>query len=447
MNLTRFIFGTITLLLTVLFTVAYFSHPSDEWWVWCYTSSIILSLIFLWLARANLLTLSPIFITIYLVAIVFPAIPYIVFDLEAVRSFHESVFLNALGLMAYLLMSFYLFPVKTIRVLAPDDLYQIKWQGFFHINQRIFVWTLPIVLFVVIYSGGWRVFYLGFDSNVSGFDRMSTLRGMGTLMIFSYLNIYSGTFLTIGYWIRARKKRAVALAIFFLTLNGFTGGRAGVIWFFMAILLFYGIRKGVNWRIVSLGLLGGFGIIMMKLFRSSVGHNDLPWQIALFAQFSGDFDSLNNVSALLEYVNRSSAYTGFYHIWSNILVFIPRFLLVDKPYDIGGLYLNTLVFPGIFLGAQGGTGFSFGVAGVFFAAAGIITLVFGCASLALITCWFDRNLAKVVNYDGPSQFLILYLMLLGQVVVLYRDGLYALMNMLFFYVCYRIVYLFFQRID
>ncbi|MCC2624725.1 MAG: hypothetical protein K0R14_598 [Burkholderiales bacterium] len=445
MNITKFIFGTITALLTLLFTIAYYLNPADEWWVECYFSTIALALIFLWNSRNNLLTLSPIFVSIYLIAITFPVMPYFLFNIITVKLLNESIFVNALGLMAYLSMAFYLFPIKEIRYKEINYLTNANWQTFFRVNRKIFIFTLPILLFVIIYSGGWRVFFLGFNAKESGFDRMTTLYGMGPLMIFSYLNVYSGTFLTIGYWARGEKIKAVMCALFFLTLNGFTGGRGNAIWFFMAILLFYGTQKKVTFKVALISLIAGLAIVLSKWLRSLDTSSGITLEYILF-NFVGDFDSINNVSALLDYIKRTVGYPGFYHIWSDILIFVPRFLVPDKPYDVGGFYLNTLIFPGIYFGAQGGTGLSFGVAGILLAVSGITSLVIGCMLLGIVTCWFDKGLLKfVVNHNRPTSFLILYLMILGQVIVLYRDGTYAFMNMLFFYICYRTVYLFFAN--
>jgi hypothetical protein len=153
----------------------------------------------------------------------------------------------------------------------------------------------------------------------------------------------------------------------------------------------------------------------------------MPWYVIFFLQFAGDFDSLNNNSTLVEYT-REHGFFGFYHIWSSILIYFPRDLFPWKPHDLGGLYLNTFLFPGVYLGAEGGTGLAIGFQGIWFATYGLITLLLGNLLLAISLNWADRRVYRHLHYAAPGVFLVAYIFLIGQSVIIYRDGFYAFLN-------------------
>lgn len=185
----------------------------------------------------------------------------------------------------------------------------------------------------------------------------------------------------------------------------------------------------------------------MKIIRVSdiSGLSDIPWYLGFFMQFVGDFDSLNNVSILLDYL-RLHDFFGFYHIWSNFLIYIPREIYPDKPHDIGTLYLNTYLFPGVYLGADGGTSLVLGFQGLWYAIYGLPTMLLGNLILAISMAWADRKIYVQVHQTRPSLFLVAYIFLVGQSIITYRDGFYSYLNTFFYVAVYWIIYQFLNAI-
>ncbi len=395
-------------------------------WIGCYATAIFLSLLFLRTHRHNLLSLSGIFVGLSLISITLPAAPYLLFEFEPTNGFYASIFLNSLGQIYFVTLALLLAPSRALY--CPDSqLFQgTRWMQFVQANRLVCLTTFPLVLLAITQSGGWG--YL-FGDRSGEFDRIASLKGFGPLMIFSVINVMALFFWVSGVWLQGRKWIAFAFAAFFLFFNGFTGGRQNIISFFIGGLIIHIALSGFSKKTLLLIPLVGLSIVFMKAFRVSGVDNvlDMPWYVNFFLQFAGDFDSLNNDSSLVEYT-RENGFFGFYHIWSSILIYLPRDIFPWKPHDLGGLYLNTYLFPGVYLGAEGGTGLAIGFQGIWFAAYGLITLLLGNFLLAISLGWADRHVYRRLHYSAPGLFLVAYIFLAGQSVIIYREGFYAFLN-------------------
>lgn len=409
-------------------------------WVGCYTTAILISLLFLRTHRRNLLSLSGIFVGLSLIAITLPAAPYLLFELEPAPGFHASIFLNSLGQIYFVTLALILVPRRSLYC-SDSQLFQgARWVRFVRANRLICLITTPFVFLAITQAGAWG--YL-FGDRSGDFDRIASLKGFGPLMIFSIINVMALFFWVSGIWIQGKKWLAFTLAVFFLFLNGFTGGRQNLISFFLGGLIIYLALNGFNKKTLFLVPFIGLAIVFMKAFRVSGTDNvlDMPWYVNFFLQFAGDFDSLNNDSVLIEYT-REHGFFGFYHIWSSILIYLPRDLFPWKPHDLGGLYLNTYLFPGVYLGAEGGTGLAIGFQGIWYAVYGIVTLLLGNCLLAISLSWIDRRVYRYLHYAVPGLFLVTYIFLIGQSVIIYRDGFYAFLNAGLYVSIYFIFYKF-----
>jgi hypothetical protein len=229
------------------------------------------------------------------------------------------------------------------------------------------------------------------------------------------------------------KRLGLAILLLFLSLflNGFTHGRNNLITTIFFFLFAYGIRKGFSIKSFTYFVLVGILIVFYKITRG-ISAVDYTGLVLFFGHFAGDFDTLMNTGKVIEYCE-SVEFPGFFHIWSLLLIYIPRFFFSDKPHIIGGLHLSDLVFPGVYLGAEGGTGYSVGMPATLFAVSGLGSMIVGIGILAFILYVYDLLLHRWSRDQAtPNFFLLHYLFLLSGVVILYRDGFYAFMNALFY---------------
>lgn len=437
----RWAIGLTTSLCSAIF-ISLWAGDITNAWLSCYISTIALSCTYLWMHRRNLVSLSSVFVGLSLIAITLPAVPYLVFDLEPPSSFYPSLFLNSLGLLLFVSFAFYLSPYRGLYQPSPKLFAARHWATFVYINGLICFFTFPLVILAITKAGAWS-YLLGDRSG--DFDRIASMKGLGPLMIFSVVNVMALLFWAAGSWLKGRKWRVLVVVALVLFFNGFTGGRQNLIAFFLGALVLYSVIKGLNKRGLAFVLLIGTIIVFMKVLR--VGGNAeeaiLPWYVTFFLQFVGDFDSVNNVSVLIDYIGQHD-YFGFFHIWSNILVYVPRELFPSKPHDIGGLYLNTFLFPGVYLGADGGTGLALGFQGLMYAAYGIPTLVMGNLVLAFSLGRADRQVSSRLHLSKPGYFLVAYIFLMGQSIITYREGFYSFLNTAFYVSVY---YFFFKSIQ
>lgn len=440
LNIPRLHWSLVFITLGTFFTLLYAVEGASAW-RFCYAFALFSAGFYLWKFRGNFFSLASIFVALSFIAISFPVVPYLFFDLGYNQYFFDSIYINSLGIFFFLAVSFLKSPTRIPKASASQFLISPAWKRFYRINSKICLISFPFVLWAITLAGAWGAF---FNLENSGYDRVASMKGMGTLMIFSVINITSAFFWAQGLWVRGKKIRAVILLAFFVFINGFTNGRGNLIFVFFAALLFYMVVRGMNRKILIGAFFGGLLIILMKLTRGYAGVSDYPWMLQFFLHFAGDFDSLNNGTALIEYT-RQHGFFGLYHIWSNILIYIPRELYPNKPHDIGGLYLNTYLFPGVYRGAEGGTGLSLGFQGIWYAVAGLPSLIFGNLVLGWSLSLFDRLFARYVAIGEPKAFLIAYIMLIGQSVIIYRDGFYAFLNVAFYMCIYWMFVKFFLR--
>jgi hypothetical protein len=421
-----------------VFLIAYWvSGPAA--WRWCYVTSIVLALSYLWVNRARIFCITPIFVSIVTVANTLPALPYTVFELDPVRNFHRSLYVNAIGLLVVLTMAcLHQRPPRPL--LVHQQRFQTQeWLDFFRVNARLFYVTTPLVLVAMFVSGGWQVLLGVIPSE--DFSRTGAFKGLGPLMLFAALNVYAGT--VYGFSLVGRHKliRGMVLVAFMLAINSFTLGRGNVILVFMYGLFSFALTRGITLRLMGMAFLIGIGIVLMQLFRATgEGGSDFSPLLALMLKFSADFDSLNNTAHLINYIE-DAGFPGWYHIYSFIYNPIPRSLFPDKPHFFGILHLNDLIFPGMYLGEEGGTNFTFGLFGTWYGAEGMATLLFGSWISARFLCWLDDRLDRWRAQPRPDLLLVFYLFVLGQIVIFYRDGLSvfvsALVQIPLYMVCCR----------
>lgn len=442
-SLIRYGAAWVGVLASFVFSVLW-TWDSAEAWLSCYATAVAFSCLFLWTHRRNLISLSGIFVGLSLIAITLPAVPYLVFDVESVSSLHASIFLNSLGQLYFLTLALFFVPSRSVHR-ADSLLFRgSRWANFTRVNGLICLITLPLVLLAITKAGAWG--YLQGDRS-GDFDRIASMKGLGPLMIFSVINILALFFWASGTWLRGQRWRAFMVVALILFLNGFTGSRQNYIAFFFGAAFIYIALNGFGRKVFLFLPIVGLVIVLMKILRagSSDSVSEWPWYVMLFLHFAGDFDSLNNGSVLIDYA-RQHGFFGLYHIWSNILVYVPRELFPSKSHDLGTLYLNTYLFPGVYLGAEGGTGLALGFQGLWYAVYGLPTLLLGNLLLALSLSWADRSVYVKLHKDAPGLFLVAYIFLIGQSIITYRDGFFSFLNTFLYVGIYYVFYIFIQSV-
>jgi len=406
---------------SLVFFLLSYSYSSFSAWQACYMVSILLSFCYLASNFSRLFFLTPLLLIVITVANTLPAVPYLIFEIEPVYNFQHSLYINSLGLITVLSITT-LLNIKSKTFLISDCCFKTaEWQRFFVVNGRLFWVTAPLVLAAMYLSGGWKVL-IGLIPD-SEFSRIGNFKGLGPLMLAASVNVFAGTLYGLSLIGSSRVARGTLVIILMLLLNSFTLGRGSVIQVFMFGLFAYGITRGVTLKILFFSILTGTCIVLMQLLRSnSEDGSGFSVLITLFLKFSADFDSLNNVSHLITYI-QDHGFPGWYHIYSFFLNPIPRIIFPDKPHFIGILHLNDLIFPGLYLGEEGGSNFTFGLFGTWYAVNGIWTLLLGSVVSTLFVNAMDIRLQRWARYPTPDIFIIVYLLLLGQIIIYYRDGL------------------------
>lgn len=401
-------------------------------WQDCYLFSLAAALAYLLGNRQNIFSVSALLVLISFIAHTAPAIPYLYFGMQPVDSFDTSLFINSYGLLVLVCVCTLRAPQGPIRIANVTPEIRELWSGFVASAWKIFFLTLPFVFLTMYVSGGWKV-YTG-DLEPGDFSRTANFKGLGPLMIFTSLNVYSATAWTLSLLARRRWLAAAAVMVATVGLNGFSLGRGNLI--FMAVVgaLCWSLCFRITLRMLMLAALAGTGIVLLQLTRGS-GNEGPASALELFLAFSADFDSLNNTAHLVNYV-KANGFPGWYHMATFFLDPVPRTLFPGKPHFIGILYLNDLVFPGLYRGAEGGSNFTFGIYGTWYAVAGMPTMIGGIAATALVTTWADALLARWARAPAPTTGLMFYLLLVGQIVILYRDGVMVFVNMPIYPVAY-----------
>lgn len=445
MSVSRFdlALSAIIFLLGLFYVFEFYNSPFD-YWSYCYLSALVGGVFFLVRRRESFFTLSSIFTALFIVGLTLAVAPFLFFGVDAL-DLRLSIYLNSIGLIFFVATALIASPFRAARFFAAAAMLETQaWLAFFNVNRRIFLFTLPGVLLVITLSGGWKVFSLALQD--SGFDRTGSLKGMGPLMIFSSLNVLSGILYSIGLWVRGRKTISILFSFILIILNSFTYGRGNLITLVMISLTFYGLSRGLSLRALTTLFFGGVGIVLLQAMRAlGVENEDYGYssQLIFINKFAGDFDTVMNTSQLIDYV-KQNGYIGTYHIWSTIYQFVPRFVFPDKPQFFADVYINSLIFPGVYLGAEGGTTFTFGVVGVWYAVAGMGTMIFGILLQAVLMGGAERIfLNRPVRSNEPNFRFVVYLILISQVVIMYRVGFYpfmsAIMLILFYYMLYQLL--------
>ena len=366
----------------------------------------------------------------------FSAVPFLFFELE-LKGLDKSLFLHSLGLMFSISISILFFNIrKYTKYIQTDNLFNTeKWDKFININKRIFYITLPFVLLAMYVSGGWKSYF-----GIEGYDRVSSMKGMGFLMIFSVLNVGSSILLVLN----SIYKRNYLLIIFplfsIMILNGFTQGRNNLIWLIFSILFMLGILNKINKKVLFYFFILGLLIVFYKVMRYNPNENPFSLILTFFLHFTGDFDVVIRTAELLNYIEENGFF-GLYHIWSQILTYIPRPLFPDKPHFIGNIYLNIFVFPGVYTGGPLSTGYTFGVLPVLYAINGLTLslLLFFFTMYCLIK--FDLYIYYLIKIKKKiNVFFVLYFFLLGNVIIFYREWSTGITNVLFYSFTYLIFY-------
>lgn len=413
-----------------------------DFWVYCYILALVCGVFFLVRRRESFFLLSSIFIALFMVSLTLAVAPFLFFNNDPI-DLRSSIYLNSIGLIFFIATALIVSPCNAPRLFrVGSGLDQKYWLAFFKINRRIFLFSLPGVFLVITLTGGWNVFSMGLQD--SGFDRVGSLVGMGPLMIFSSLNVLSGTLYLIGLWVRGRMIVSISFGLGLILLNSFTYGRGSLITLVMIILTFYGLSRGFSLRTFIALFLCGAGIVFLQIMRTlGIDNVDYGYSplLTFLNRFSGDFDTVISTSHLIDYVKEND-YLGWYHIWSTIYQFLPRFFFPDKPQFFADIYINSLIFPGVYLGREGGTTFTFGVVGVWYAVTGMATMIFGVLLQALLMGASERIfLYRSLWNKKPNISFVFYLMLISQVVIMYRVGFYpfmsAVMLILIYYVLYK----------
>lgn len=447
MSVSRFdlAFSAIMFLLGSFYVVEFYSAPID-YWVHCYISALVCGVIFLVRRRKSFFMLSSVFIALFIVGLTLAISPFLFFDVDAL-DLRLSIYINSLALIIFVAIALLVSPPRAARLVAGGAaLTTPPWLSFFKVNRRIFLFTLPGVLLAITLSGGWAVFSAGLQN--SGFDRTGSLKGLGPLMIFSSLNVLSGVLYGIGLWLRNQKIASVLFLFALITLNSFTYGRGNLITLVMICMTFYGLSNGYSLKALAMLFAGGVGIVSLQALRAiGVESEDYGYsfQLNFINKFAGDFDTVINTSLLIDYIQQNG-YLGIYHIWSTVYQFVPRFVFPDKPHFFADVYINSLIFPDVYLGAEGGTTFTFGAVGVWYAVAGIATMIFGLILQAVLMGGAERILLnRSLRNSEPNFNFVAYLILVSQVVIMYRVGFYPFMNAILLISLYYISYTVMKR--
>ncbi|MGB6328235.1 MAG: O-antigen polymerase [Halarcobacter sp.] len=358
------------------------------------------------------------------------------FELELI-GVNKSLFLHSLALSFSVSISLLFFSIKKYNYYEKNDnLFDTKkWDNFISINKKIFYFSLPFVFLVMYISGGWKS-YLG----IEGYDRVASMKGMGFLMIFSVLNVGAAILLILDNFYKKRYRQICFPLFSLFILNGFTQGRNNLIWLIFSLFFMLGILNKINKKVLIYFFAFGLLIVFYKVMRYNPTENQFSLLLAFFLHFTGDFDVVIRTAELLKYIEKEDFF-GFYHIWSQILTYIPRPIFPDKPHFIGNIYLNVFVFPGVYTGGVGSTGFTFGVISVLYAIYGIILsfLLFFLTMYTLVK--FDLYMYSLIKIKKTINIsFILYFFLLGNVIIFYREWSTGITNIFFYSFIYLIVY-------
>lgn len=423
-----------------------FESLSTNYYITYLVASSVCGIIYLLLNISNTFRIYRLLVLIVVVANTFPALPYLALGSEPVAEYGASCVINSIGLLC-LVFFFLILEITVLRNHSTIDISTFcnkKWEDFFETNRIIFLITAPFVFVAALVSGGLG-YALG-SLDAEAFSRTGSFKGLGPIMVFSTINSLSGVIYGVKLvYLEKKLFFGIFFLMFLVTLNGFTLSRAIFIQLFFTFTFSYSICKRITIKFLIISFSIGCAIVMLQLLRTSVDSDNVQSaSLRFFLKFSGDFDSLNNVGHLVSYI-KANGYFGFYHIWSFILNPIPRAIFENKPHFIGILYLNDLIFPGLYLGRDGGSNMTFGLFGTWYAAYGIITLLFGIFFSVTVIAMLEINFQRWKKYPKPSIFIFLYLIFLGNIIIFYRDGLSTIISILYLLPIYSFLFFALKR--
>ncbi|AXX91795.1 hypothetical protein CPU12_11450 [Malaciobacter molluscorum LMG 25693] len=425
------------ILIIFVFIGAFLFYQKDfQYWSLYYYSTVFITIIYLYKNIPFCYFFSFLFIIFQLIGITFSVIPFLYFDLE-LEGLNKALFLHSLSLCFTVAINILFFSKYRVKLTVKNSLFDTPaWSKFILINKRIFYFTLPFVFLAMYFSNGWKSFF-----GIEGYDRVASMKGMGFLMIFSVINVGSAIFLVLNNFYKKNYLNILFPLFSILVINGFTQGRNNLIWLIFTAFFVLGVFNKINKKTIIYFFFLGLLIVFYKIMRYNPNENQFSLLLTFFLNFTGDFDVVIRTTNLLNYIEKNDFF-GLYHIWSQLLVYLPRTIFPDKPQILGNLYLNALVFPGVYTGGIGSTGFTFGVISVLYSITGISFALL----LLFLSCFvfikFDNYIYKEIVNKRLSIFFVIYFFLLQNVIIYYREWSTGITNILL----YSFIYIFFYTI-
>ncbi|WDT80247.1 MAG: hypothetical protein MPW14_00080 [Candidatus Manganitrophus sp.] len=205
---------SLALFVSVVFLYHFFLTDMESYWFIGYGVALFGGVSYLIAARHYYYQVTYVFTLLQLIGLTLAIAPYLIYpDLEL--NIRKAVYIHSIGLLVFLwlytLMGLGTSEVKTDSKSMMDEK---LWAQFFSANKGIFLLSLPGVLVAMVASGGWQA-YAGLSAE-GGYDRVASMKGMGPLMIFSVLNVFSGFFVAYGFFQLKKYGKALLFIVFFL---------------------------------------------------------------------------------------------------------------------------------------------------------------------------------------------------------------------------------------
>lgn len=429
------IFGLVLFFLVFIGAFLFYKEQYQYWFIYYYIT-VFITIVYLYNNMRFLYFFSFLFIIFQLVGITFSVVPFLFFGLE-LNGLDKSLFLHSLALMFSLGISLLFFNIKKYnKYIQIDNLFDTnKWDMFIKVNKRIFYLTIPFVFLAMYMSGGWKSFF-----GIEGYDRVSSMKGMGFLMIFSVLNVASSILLIINNIYKRNYLQIIFPLFSIIILNGFTQGRNNLIWLIFSIFFMLGILNKLNKKVLLYFFILGLVVVFYKIIRYNPNENEFSFLLTFFLHFTGDFDVVIRTAKLINYIEENDFF-GFYHIWSQVLTYVPRPIFPEKSHFIGNIYLNIFVFPGVYTGGENSTGYTFGVISVLYAIYGLVLSLVLFFMTMYILIKFDLYIYYIIKIKKTINILfIVYFFLLGNVIIFYREWSTGITNTFFYSFTYLIFY-------
>lgn len=428
------------LIFFIIFCVSFCGYmvSIENYWTISYETTIIVCLIYLYIRRENYFTVSWLVIVMNLIGITLPIFPSLFFFDEVNDSIKKAIYIHSWGIILFIICILFQTPSFKHHKVDTEKLKSNEWDVFFSVNKVVYFSTIPLVILLLIVSGAWKV-YSGLEE--SGFSRVADLKGLGPMIIFSYINVLSGSFWGMSLFLKKNTFSAIFLLIFTIFINNIGYGRGNIITMLCVLFFFFGIRQRFSFKVPLVMLMTGFIIVFSQMLRSSGEQSYDTKLLEMLLKFSGDFPEVVNTSALIEYLKHSN-YFGGNIIWGNLWYYIPRTLYTGKPDSYGGLELTANIFPDMFSGKEGSTT-TFGIYGTLFSVYGVPSVIVGIIFLAALLGQFEKKVITWIAQPKPNILLIYYVIFMGFTQILHREGFLAIFNSfnqcLLYYIYYSLI--------